>query len=117
MNSDIFKTAAISQCFKSTYKKRLGAVVVNKNKIVGAGYNKVNSTGIPRVDGKHAEMEALNNTTAKYRQDSIIYVCRINKMDQLVLAKPCDACQVVMRKLGVKYVWYSTETGWEKMVL
>ncbi len=115
-NSDIFKAMAIAQCARSFYKKRLGAVVVHKGLAVGMGYNKVHSTGAP-LEGKHAELEALNNTKARYRDGSTVYVCRLTKDDCLAMAKPCIACQTVMKKMGVKYVWYSIPNGWIKMVL
>lgn len=117
MNSDTFKDEAARLSTKSTYKQPMGAVVVHKGRIVGRGFNKVHSTGIPRLDGKHAECEALNNTTAKYRKDSIVYVCRLTKNGNLAFAKPCHACYVVMKKMGVKCVWFSTSTEWIKMIL
>jgi len=116
MNTDIYKLIALDQCNKSTYKKRMGAVVVNSKRIVGKGYNKVHSTGL-LLDGKHAELEALYNTKAKNREGSVVYVCRITKLGELALAKPCPACQTVMKKMGVKYVWYSTDADWIRMSL
>jgi len=116
MSNDMFITASMTQCLKSTYKWRLGAVVVYKNKIVGRGYNKVHSIG-DRLDGKHAEIEAIYNTRAKYRKGSTMYVCRLNKRGELRLAKPCDACMPVIRKVGVKYVWYSSDDGWHRMAI
>jgi tRNA(Arg) A34 adenosine deaminase TadA len=115
-NSDMFKCAAIEECMKSSYKKRLGAVVVKKGLIVGVGHNKVHSTGNPR-EGRHAELEALNNTKARHRVNSVVYVCRLTKNDFLAMAKPCAACQTVMKKMGVKYVYFSVPGGWEKMIL
>lgn len=117
MNDTIFKQTAIQQGFKSLYKKRLGAVVVYRKNIVGRGYNKVHSTGVPRLDGKHAEIEALDNTRAKYRHGSTVYVCRVTKRGTLALAKPCSSCKSIMIKMGVKYVWYSHENGWTREML
>jgi len=115
----MYYKAAIEQAEKSSYKKRVGAIVVYKGKIVGRGFNKVHSTGVPRLDGKHAEIEALKNTTAKYRKGSTVYVCRLTRNGQIAMSKPCDACITVMKKMGVKYVWYTNirETGWEKLCL
>lgn len=118
MNTKTLQNIAILQCYKSSYKKRLGAVVSFRGKLVGKGFNKVRSTGDPRLDGKHAEIEALNNTTAKYRIGSTVYVCRVTKDDYITMAKPCESCYTVMKKMGVKYVWYSTYNGdWVKMTL
>jgi tRNA(Arg) A34 adenosine deaminase TadA len=117
MSDELFKYAAIMQCAKSAYKQRMGAVVVYQGKLVGKGFNKVHHIGVPRLDGLHAEIEALNNTTAKYRDGCTVYVCRVNKRGNVMLAKPCPACEKKMKKIGVKYVWYSTYGSWEKMVL
>lgn len=117
MKTEFFKNEAISQSRKSTYKQKLGSVVVYKKKIVGRGFNKVLGTGNIRTDGFHAEIEALNNCSASYRDGSTVYVCRINKKEEIVMAKPCHACEVKMRKMGVKYVWYSRSGVWEKMIL
>ena len=115
MNCDEFKDIAIQQSYKSAYKQRMGAVVVYRGKIVGQGHNKVHGTGVMRLDGLHAEIEALNHTTAQYRDGSTIYVCRVNKRGDLMLAKPCTACEKKMRKIGVKYCWYSTYGSWTRM--
>ena len=117
MKTDSFKELAAKQAGKSSYKQRLGAIVVYKGDIVGKGHNKVLGTGNIRTDGFHAEIEALNNCPASKRKESTVYVCRINKKEELVMAKPCHACEVKMRKLGVKYVWYSKSGVWEKMIL
>lgn len=117
MNDKPFKEEAIKQGLKSSYKRRLGAIVVFKNNIVGRGYNKVHSIGVPKLDGKHAEMEALRNTTAKYRDGSTVYVCRLSGSGSLAMSKPCDACKTVMIKMGVKYVWYSHKDGWTRIRL
>lgn len=115
--NDEFKNLAIQQCLRSAYKYRVGAIVVFKGKVVGKGFNKVHSTGVPKLDGKHAELEAINNTTARFRKGCTVYVCRLTKSNELALAKPCEACQVVMKKMGVKYVWYSSAQGWVRMVM
>ena len=117
MKTDLFKDAAVIQSHKSSYKQKLGAIVVFKGDIVGKGHNKVLGTGNIRTDGFHAEIEALNNCNASQRKGATVYVCRINKKEEIVMAKPCHACEVKMRKMGVKYVWYSKSGEWEKMVL
>ena len=115
MNCNEFRQTAMQQSHKSAYKQRLGAVVVYRGKIVGRGCNKVHGTGVIRLDGLHAEIEALNNTTAQYRSGSTVYVCRVNRQGDLMLAKPCAACEKKMGKIGVKYCWYSTYGSWLRM--
>lgn len=117
MNHDVFQQMAIEQSKKSSYKMQMGAVVVYRKNIVGKGFNIVHSTGASHCEGRHAEREALYRTTAKYRDGATVYVCRITKRGTLAMAKPCDACQTVMRKMNVKYVWYSHNNGWKRMRL
>lgn len=116
MKPNLFHKEAIVQCLRSKYKWPLGAVVVSRGKIVGRGYNRVYSTGTT-LDGIHAEINALQNTLAWYRKGSTVYVCRMKKSGELALAKPCEKCQHVMKKMGVSRAWYTNEGRWEKMDL
>jgi len=113
-----FIDAAKRMAEKSSFKVQMGAVVAWRRRIVGHGFNYAHSSGQEHGDGEHAEIAALNATTARYRNGCSVYVCRISN-DTLKLAKPCDACETVMRKMGVKYVWYSTgrDNEWVKMEL
>lgn len=113
----MFVQAAINSTTKSNFKQKLGAVVVHRGRVVGSGSNFAHGTGKPHVDGQHAEIVALNNTTARYRSGSTVYVTRMTG-NNLRLAKPCKPCQTIMRKMGVKYVWYSCNEGkWHRMEL
>lgn len=113
----MFAQIASDNAAKSSFKQKMGAVVVYKDKVVGSGFNFAHGTGKPHTDGQHAEIVALNNTTARFRAGSTVYVTR-NTGDNLRLAKPCKPCQKVMRKMGVKYVWYSCNKGeWHRMEL
>lgn len=111
-----FFQAALREAKKSSYKVPMGAVIIRKNKIVGRGHNIVCSTG-DVYDGIHAEISAINNVTAKYRKNGILVVGRVNKNNELAMAKPCKRCETVLKKLGIKRVWYSDHTGWQRMDL
>jgi len=113
-----FMQATVDYAEKSSFRQQMGAVVVHRGKIVGRGCNFAHRTGQPYVDGQHAEVCALNNTTARFRKDSTVYVARRTKTNECGLAKPCEACQKIMRKMGVRYVWYSSgEETWHRMGL
>lgn len=115
-----FKQEALKQSFKSTYKHMLGAVIVKRGHIVGQGYNSVCYTGNerPYLNGIHAEVSALNKTKASDRKGATIYVARWRKSQSFGCAKPCEACEKVLRKLGIKTAWYSDYGNkWKKMIL
>lgn len=108
MRRDIFKDEALKESLRSSYKYLLGAVIVKRGKIVGKGYNSVAYQGKRSfLNGIHAEIAAINNTRAADRSGSTIYVARWMRRGQLGLAKPCPACEKVLRKLGIKKVYYS----------
>lgn len=110
-----FQKEAIKTAYKSKFKKRLGAIVVNENRIVGRGFNYAHGTGQVYGDGSHAEISALNNTTARYRNGATLYVARIGRAGELRISKPCDACFSVMKKMGIKTVWYIDKSEhWRK---
>lgn len=110
--TNIFKRAAIANAKKSSFRQKLGAVVVKNNKIVGYGFNFAHSTGKLLNDGMHAEIAAINKTTARFRQGSTMYIARVMKSGNLGLAKPCRRCESVLRKMGVKSVCYTVDNDW-----
>jgi len=115
-----FKQEALRESYKSNYKYMLGAVIVKRGQIVGRGYNSVCYTGKNRPfnNGIHAEISAINDTRASDREDAVVYVARYRKCGSLGCAKPCDACEKVLRKLGIKTVWYSDYGNkWKRLSL
>ena len=74
-----------------------------------------------KVWTEHAEISLINKLRkikAFSRYNNItIFVLRISSCG-IKMAKPCKACQSVMKKMGVKYAWYSNSTGaWHRMEL
>ncbi len=114
---------ASKQANKSTYRHRIGAVIVKGSVILGVGHNEVN-----RYNGRwrskwpgslHAEESAILNALKKSGLHSIIgstlYVSRVSKSGELALAKPCEHCQAILKAFHVKEVHYTTPTGVEIM--
>jgi deoxycytidylate deaminase len=59
----------------------------------------------------HAEYAALNKLWPSNRRGTRVYSLRIRKNGRLALAKPCPACQSLIRNSGVRAVYYSTNDG------
>ena len=57
----------------------------------------------------HAEVGAILGVAREKTQGADIYVVRINKRDNLLLSKPCEMCQELLRHVGVKRVFYSID--------
>lgn len=119
---------------KSTYRThRLGCVLVYKRHIIGAAvntnkthpiqkiYNKLyrefTRTDKPILDFGHAEILAICSVPypiAKQIDWSKVklYVARNCKGKKFGLAKPCSACQGLIKDTGIKRIFYTTNEGY-----
>ena len=102
---------AITQAKKSTYRYRLGSVVLNHNVIVGKGHNTKSTHPLANTPYKtvHAEFSAILNSQSK--DIDVLYVCRIKRNNECSISKPCNDCMMVIRSTGIKYIWYTERTG------
>lgn len=118
-------------CYFSDNKKaKLGCVLVYKNKIISTGYNLQNKTnplqkkynGLRGYNPNasfarntvHAECYALlraKNLEVDWRKVNV-FVFRIKKDGSRGLAKPCEACEAMLKMKGVQNIYYSTESGY-----
>ena len=109
---------AIRQAFKSTSKFRLGAVLVNgKHVFYGNNWmDKTHPKGLYLLEstwiqvGVHAEMDVLIQAKEK-AEDSKLYVARVLKDGRMAMAEPCPRCKYLIKKAGVKLVFYTTSRG------
>lgn len=114
---------------QSNFKQHhLGAVAIYKGSLLATGYNSnktsptakrynrerdfdPNANGI--VNSIHAEMAALNKI--KYLDIDFskvkLYIYREHKNGVKAMARPCPACQKMIKDMGIKEIWYTTENG------
>ena len=101
--------AARQQALKSDCSYRLGAVVM-KQKIVGRGFNTLKSHPMMQdadyLKGIHAEISACIDGPRELA-GTHLYVCRLLRNGEFALAKPCDTCQRLLDKAGVRKVYYT----------
>lgn len=110
---------AIQQAYQSIMPNRLGAVLVHKKTVLGAGYNRSDHpilyTGkVPALHpnmGMHAEVAAIHGLEYKITKGAILYVVRLRKNNTIALSKPCSSCQWYIGNVGIKRVIYSTDDG------
>jgi deoxycytidylate deaminase len=94
----------------------IGAIVYNKNTILGVGFNQQKSHPLQKLYNKcrpytlendylHAEIMAILN--ADYNAfGATLLVYRHNKNGELANCKPCEACQQAIKHYGIKKVIY-----------
>lgn len=108
---------AINLANKSPMTHKHAAVLINKNKIIGEGYNKsfsylVNSFSI------HAEVMCIKNALKKYKNLNLLnlelYVIRIsyqNNICYLRQSKPCQNCSNTIINYNIKTVYYTIDNS------
>ena len=93
-------------------KFRLGAVLVHKNIIVSVGTNsyKTHPFMAPRTEWPflHAEQHAIVRAGVDNCEGLDLYIARVLKNNDLALSKPCDVCTELIKDVGIKNVYYST---------
>lgn len=133
------KKNIMKRCFKIAKEARnasdwkgqhLGSVIVYKNKILSIGWNTSKETPLQKKFNKyrtfdekvyknseHAEMRAIRTLLHDYDEKDLdfskisIYIYRDRKDGSLGLAKPCPACEMAIRSLGIKNVFYTGENS------
>lgn len=106
---------------------KLGAVIFDHHKIYCYGYNKVKSNPLQRyynkykcVDavnwrnhGCHAEMSCIHTLTQEYYSNFpatsklSIFIFRQNSNGEYRLAQPCKACEMALKRIGIKNIYYT----------
>lgn len=84
---------------------RLGAVGIRSDGVIVGASNLCSRNKCPEA---HAEFRVCKMLTPR----SVVFVVRINRKDEFVMAKPCKSCQQQMKMRGVKRCYYTTYDGW-----
>lgn len=119
MISDNFLQLAIETAKSSPSKKKVGAVLLKKNKVIATAVNLdekshpiqarfAKRVGLAPKIYLHSEIAAL----IKAREDAdTIVVARVNNQDKLRMAKPCPCCSLALEEAGVTNIYYTTNEG------
>ena len=134
MKSDSHLFRLARECsFKSDYsggsRARIGAVISYKGTVLAKGFNtdrthtdqakynrwRYKECGNNYLPSKnHAEMMALSKI--KYLDIDFskvhVYVYRELRDGKLGMARPCPACMAAIKRLGVKHIHYTTDSGY-----
>lgn len=121
---------ARAEAFKSDFDRfNVGCVVVYKHKIIGRGCNGKKTHPIQKKYNKfrkfnrsrnyspaslHAEVSALCSVKHSVGMDINwkkvkVYVYRVRKDGSGACARPCKACETLMRSLGITGCYYSED--------
>lgn len=107
---------ATKEANKSLLRFKVGAIIVSAGRIIASGFNERRFTRFLK-DRRHieslcAEQSAVLKLLTARRQDELVgstlYVTRTNKHG-IAMAKPCKACQDIIRSVGIRKVYYTDE--------
>lgn len=117
------KAQSVADC-SDFPRQRLGAILVNGNRVLAVGYNQTKTFPMQKRynvyrefenndsknnGGIHAEMCLLQRT--KYENidwaNCVLYVARKDKLNRMRIARPCPACLKAIKERGIKTVYYS----------
>jgi len=93
-------------------KFRLGAILVHRNIIVSIGMNsyKTHPLMAERTEWPflHAEQHAIIRAGVDNCEGLDLYIARVLKNNDLALSKPCKVCTELIKDVGIKNIYYST---------
>ncbi len=106
---------AVSIANTSTSRRKVGAVLMNKNKVITTATNIETKShpiqayfaervGLGEKIYLHAEIAAL--VKCKQEADTII-VARVNSQGKLRMAKPCPICELALKEAGISNIFYT----------
>ena len=98
----------------------LGSVLVQKNRIINVGFNKLktHTRATNKFNTIHAEFSVIFGLDYKVTKGSILYVWRSKYDESPGISRPCNYCQELIKAAGIKGVFYSVDYEpfyeWEK---
>lgn len=119
MISDNFLDLAVETAKSSPSRRRIGAVLLKKSKVVATAVNLEKKShplqakfakrvGLCEKIYLHAEVSAL----IKAREDAdTIVVARVDKQGKLRNSKPCPICSFALEQAGITNIYYTTNEG------
>lgn len=108
-NNDISFLAATSKfALTSTYRFRMGALLVKSGRVLGGDVNlpKITPSTPPNRVSTHAEIRVLKNT--RNARGATLYVARLRSKDIPALARPCSWCMQEIIDAGISRVVFTT---------
>ena len=115
----------LEEAEKSEYfPYKVGAVIFSKSRILGSGHNDVRTCrAIPTKhklfnEALHAEQAALafgrqncSNDLKILKGSSILVIRQNSTTGSISMGKPCDMCHRMLKKFGIKWMYYSDRKG------
>lgn len=117
MKFKFFNEAFKQSKFSTHHKHKIGGVIVKKSKIISKGYNKLKTHPASNHTYKniHCELDCILKAPNHLLKDAELYLYRNRKSDTIGNSRPCTFCEELVRKFGIKKVYYTVDYApyWE----
>lgn len=123
----LFRAAKSISEFGDHHRHKVGAVVVLKHRIISSGCNNTKTHPLQKQYNKyrfaedgvhtcHAELVALLPLIKDGIDltDASVYVYREHKNGTPGCARPCKSCMELIKDVGIKRIFYTTEDGYAR---
>jgi deoxycytidylate deaminase len=102
------KAISVAKTRSRIKRHKTGAVITDsKGKIVSLGWSHMTMVSRARYYSMHAELHAILRANPKRLNGATIYIATVCKSGNVTSAKPCDACEAIIREVGIKSVVYT----------
>jgi tRNA(Arg) A34 adenosine deaminase TadA len=95
---------------------QLGCIIVDKNKVITVGFNKVKThpKSTARFAMLHAEISAVLGMASEELKGCTAYVYREDRQGNTAMSRPCPACYEALKIVGIKRICYTTNEGFKE---
>lgn len=106
---------ARKESHKSSYKHKIGAVVISGGSVLSKGYNQIRHSKhlkdhIAWDESLHAERDALRKVKHKDSLvGAVLFVYREHRNGAPAVALPCSSCFKMIKNTGIKKIYFSQE--------
>jgi deoxycytidylate deaminase len=99
---------AYNEAIKSPMNKKIGAILVYRNKIISRGHNYYNMQTVFNTNvflfSTHAEVDCISKCKHSKKSKSVLYIIRVDNNGNIIPIKPCDNCKKIIDKYELKYI-------------
>lgn len=113
----LFNKVSIEADKSTHHKVSIGAILVNKGKIVSRGFNKMRHNVSEHAkwnNSLHAEIDCLLKAPRTKIEGSTLIIYRKLRNGALGLARPCNFCMAAIEEFKVKKIIYTTYDGYRE---
>ena len=94
------------------YSHRVGAALFRKSILISVGWNSLKThPKCPTKFSRHAEFNVFIGLSRIDVSGCTLFIARITRTNRIGIAKPCIDCQEFLAALGLKNIFYTTQSG------